>query len=93
MFLGNFSFYYLFAIFCTYICLNNTVINYKERNEKLRKKFMGDGKLDNKELFFMIEALILGISDLGEGVRDVYQAVSRIETKLNQLGGRGPLGR
>lgn len=54
---------------------------------------MGDGKLDNKELFFMIEALILGISDLGEGVRDVYQAVSRIETKLNQLGGRGPLGR
>jgi len=55
-------------------------------------KYTADGKLDVNELSRMYANLLNTQCALALAIRDVYDAVSRIEQDVKRLKGRGPLG-
>jgi len=68
------------------------VQNYKTYRDTISARYMKDGKLDAKELNMVMNAILANQAALAMAIRDVYQAVKRVEGKVQGTAKRGPVG-
>jgi hypothetical protein len=69
--------------------------NYKTYNNKVSVRYTADGKLDAEELDMLFKAVMANQTFLALAIRDVYEAVTRVEEEVRRLHmatGRGPIG-